>query len=94
MLPASNCWYPEVIDTRRDFTSWNQYYLHLEPQVVEDGQLVPGHAESMQKEIAKANRKHWTNWMSHSEHDGDQPGNLSTKWKQGKEHRARKGNNI
>lgn len=28
-----------VIDTRRDFTSWSQYYLHLEPQVVEDGQL-------------------------------------------------------
>ncbi|CAJ1334470.1 unnamed protein product, partial [Effrenium voratum] len=27
------------IDTRRDFTSWNQYYLHLEPQRV-DGELV------------------------------------------------------
>eukprot|EP00435_Cladocopium_sp_Y103_P025145 s2863_g6.t1 len=28
-----------VIDTRRDFTSWNQYYIHLEPQVCQDGHL-------------------------------------------------------
>lgn len=35
---------PEVIDTREDFTSWNQYYIHLEPQICQghlDARLKP-----------------------------------------------------